>query len=158
MRIRCTTQKSAITTFFRTARKILDEEITRTLSYLCEQCVVRVKDRDAASSWEDQTGNLRSSVGYAVYNYGIKQIQSAFEVVKEGTTGAREGKKMVEELAKQYSETYVALVVAAMSYAEYVENRRDVLASTETWAITKIDSYVAKARDRAIKKINALKL
>ncbi len=67
---------------------------------------------------------------------------------------------MVEELAKQYSDTYALVVVAAMNYADYVEalENKDVLASTELWARGVVDSYIVEAKERAIKRINALTL
>lgn len=134
---------------------ILSEEIIRAFSYLGEQCVKRIRDRSAIDSWIDQTGNLRSSIGYAVYEYGKTLIQSAFEKVKDGSQGSNCGRKAIEELADKYSQTYALVVVAGMSYAEYVEakNSKDVLASTELWAKSKINEYLEKAKDRAYGRI-----
>ena len=74
--------------------------------------------------------------------------------------GQSEGRRMVEELSSKYSQTYALVVVAGMSYAELVEaiESKDVLASTEIWAKQKVDSYLEKAKDRALKRINALQL
>lgn len=139
--------------------KILADEIIRAFSYLGEQCNKRVRDRSGKESWYDQTGNLRSSIGYAIYDHGHKAIESAFEQVGEGTQGAAEGRKAIDELASKYAQTYALVVVAGMSYAEYVEAKenKDVLASTELWARTKIDGYMQKAIERAEKKIERLK-
>ena len=63
---------------------IVGEEIIRALSYLGEQCVRRVRDRSGKDSWFDQTGNLRSSIGYAVYEKGKTVIESAFNQVAQG--------------------------------------------------------------------------
>ena len=138
--------------------KIIRDEIFRTLSYLGEQCVIKTRDRTADDSWIDQTGNLRSSVGYAIYEYGRKEIESAFDVVKGGADGSEEGRKMVEELASLYANTYALVVVAAMNYAEYVEakDNKDVLASTELYARKKISEYIKKALKRAELKIAKL--
>lgn len=138
--------------------EILHDEILRTLSYLGEQCVKRVRDRNSDESWIDQTGNLRSSIGYAVYDHGQKAMESAFEIVKNGSTGAQEGKNYIESLAKQYAQTYALVVVAGMSYAEYVERRdnKDVLASTELWAKSKLDEYLERTMQRIEKKIEAI--
>lgn len=158
--IRCTTPKNALDYFFRQALQIVHDEVTRALSYLGEQCIVKIRDRSGDDSWYDQTGNLRSSIGYAVYDYGKKFIESTFAVVRQGGQGASEGRKMVNELASKYANVYALVVVAGMNYAEYVEaiESKDVLASTESWARSQVDGYIKKAQERAINKINRLKL
>ena len=141
--------------FLRRYAEIVYEELTRSLSYLGEQCVKKARDRAEKDSWFDHTGNLRSSVGYAVYEMGKKKIESAFPVVKEGSEGADEGRKMVDELARLYAKTYTLVVVAAMSYAEYVESleNKDVLASTELWAASQVDAYIAKTKQRVEQRV-----
>lgn len=42
----------------------------RALAYLGEQCVRRIRDRPGEKSWFDQSGNLRSSVGYIISHNG----------------------------------------------------------------------------------------
>lgn len=130
-------------------------EIVRAFSYLGEQCIKRIRDRSAKESWIDQTGNLRSSIGYAVYEEGKVLIESAFEQIKDGKDGSLKGRKVIEELASKYSQTYALVVVAGMEYAEYVEamNNKDVLASTELWARSKVNEYLEKAKERAYGKI-----
>lgn len=141
--------------FLRRYAEIVYEELTRSLSYLGEQCVKKARDRAEKDSWFDHTGNLRSSVGYAVYEMGKKKIESAFPVVKDGSEGADEGRKMVDELARLYAKTYTLVVVAAMSYAEYVESleNKDVLASTELWAASQVDAYIAKTKQRVEQRV-----
>lgn len=160
MGIELKTPKNAIDAFFSQALIILREEIENTLSYLGEQSVKRVRDRVQEDSWFDQTGNLRSSIGYTVFEHGKKLIESAFSVVKNGSIGQSEGRKMVEELAGKYADTYALVVLAGMSYAEIVEalDSKDVLASTEIWARNKLDGYLEKTRQKALKRINAIKL
>ena len=138
--------------------KILQEEIFRALAYLGEQSVKRIRDRGPEESWFDQTGNLRSSIGYAVYGEGRKLMESAFDVVKEGNEGSSEGKRMIDELASKYAETFALVVVAGMEYADAVEARdnKDVLASTEIWARAKIQEYIDRAKTRAENRIAKL--
>ena len=135
--------------------EILAGEIIRALSYLGEQSIKRIRDRSAKESWIDQTGNLRSSIGYAIYDHGRILMESAFEQVKEGMEGRAAGKRTIDELATRYSQTYALVVVAGMKYAEYVEamETKDVLASTELWAKSKVDEYLHKALERASDKI-----
>jgi hypothetical protein len=137
---------------------ILQHEILRALSYLGEDCVKRIRDRSGKDSWFDQTGNLRSSIGYAVYEKGRTVITSAFSQILNGSEGSNEGRKMIDSLAKTYSETYALVVVAGMDYAEYVEARdnKDVLASAELYAMGKIDETLERAAERAMKKMQRL--
>lgn len=151
---------TAIVAYYDNVAKIISEETIRVLSYLGEKCVLRIRDRSAAESWIDHTGNLRSSIGYAVSDKGRIAIESQFNKVLEGSEGSAAGKKLVEELVSQYTRTYALIVVAGMSYAEYVEaiDTKDVLTSTELWADAQIDKYLQMAQSRIMKRVKALKL
>lgn len=67
---------------------------------------------------------------------------------------------MVSDLAKEYSQVYALVVVAAMNYADFVEAKenKDVLASTELWARSVVDGKLKLAVDKAVSKINQIKL
>lgn len=136
---------------------ILKEEFERTLKFLGEECVTMVRNPHP-KDWNDITGNLRSSIGYAIYEQGLEKMRSAFVSVNGGQEGSARGNEYVTELAKLYSSTYALVVVAAMNYAEYVEAKesRDVLASAELYAMSKIDSYLARAKAKAESRINQL--
>lgn len=138
---------------------ILHQEIVRAFSYLGEQCVRRVRDRAGDDSWFDQTANLRSSVGYAVYDKGRLLIESAFEQVGAGSAGSAKGRQLVEELAAKYAQTYALVVLAGMEYADFVEamKNKDVLASTELWARSRLEEYLEKAKIRALGRISQLR-
>ena len=138
--------------------EIVRHEVLRTLNYLGNECDKRVRDRSKEESWIDQTGNLRSSVGYAVYDHGQTANVSAFRIVKQGKRGSDLGKSLAESLAKTYAQHYALVIMAGMEYAEYVERRdnKDVLASTKLWATSKIGDYAERTKKRIEKKINAL--
>ena len=138
--------------------EILKNEITKCLVKLGDECIAKIRDRSKEESWIDRTGNLRSSIGYAVYDYGIKQIESAFQIVRNGNEGSSEGKKMISQLGSEYSNAYALVVVAGMNYASYVEalENKDVLASTELWAKSIVDSRLKRAKKTAVEKINKL--
>lgn len=138
--------------------EILKDEITKCLVKLGEECIAKIRDRSKEESWIDRTGNLRSSIGYAVYDYGIKQIESAFQIVRNGNEGSSEGKKMISQLGSEYSNAYALVVVAGMNYASNVEalENKDVLASTELWAKSIVDARLERAKKAAIEKINKL--
>lgn len=141
------------------SQRVIKEEIFKALAKLGEECVAKVRDRSQEESWFDQTGNLRSSIGYAIYDHGIEQIKSSFSVVKNGGQGASEGRKALENLAREYSRVYALVVVAGMNYAQFVEARdnKDVLASTELWARSVCDGKLKLAVKEAIRRINAIK-
>lgn len=154
------TSMKAIDDLFVKAAKIIFDRVQYNLNYLGLQCVKRIRDRSGDESWYDQTGNLRSSIGYAIYSYGMKQIESAFDSVLGGSEGSQKGKKMVEDLSSKYSDTYALVVVAAMEYADYVESidSKDVLASTEIYAKSQVNRYLEKAIKEAEKEIQRLEV
>ncbi len=158
--IRLVTSTKAIDELFRQAAKIIFDKVQYNLNYLGSLCIRRIRDRSGAESWYDQTGNLRSSIGYAIYSYGKKQVESAFEPVLGAGEGPQKGKKMVDELASQYSDTYALVVLAAMEYAEYVEaiESKDVLASTEIFAKAEVNKYLQKAIKEAENEIQKLEV
>lgn len=136
----------------------LQEQIIIQLQYLGQECVSRIRGRGQSESWIDRTGNLRSSIGSAVYENGKKKLSTAFESVFGGQEGSEAGKRMIDALAKEYSQTYAMVVVAGMDYASYVENMngKDVLASTRLWAESVIGERIEDALRNAeeiIKKI-----
>lgn len=125
----------------------------RALSKLGEQCVTKIRDRAGDKSWYDQTGNLRSSVGYVIaHNKNIIQY-STFNQVKQGSEGVKTGKDLAKELAKRYSNNHVLIVVAGMNYAEFVEamDNKDVLASTELWAREQVPLMLEKLKRQIAK-------
>lgn len=115
--------------------------------------------------YQNWTGNLRSSIGYAVLKDGKIIKESAFEKVqgsgansaivgfttKEGRTvnfhakgksgdgseGQRIGRELIHELASTYNKGYVLLCVAGMRYAMFVEaiGNRDVITRSAYHAI-----------------------
>jgi hypothetical protein len=151
------TPQAQIDALFNSIAQIVAEEMQTALVRLGEMCVTRVRDRSGEESWIDQTGNLRSSIGYAVYDHGKEIFRSQFRQVLNGADGPSAGQRMIEALAAQYSNTYALVVVAGMSYAEYVEAMRnkDVLASTKLWAEKQVANTLKLAMQKAEKRINA---
>lgn len=155
-----TTPISAFDKFVNDAFNIIRNEITMCLTKLGEECIAKIRDRSGSESWFDQTGNLRSSIGYAVYDHGMQKIQSAFQIVMNGNDGSIAGRKMLRQLANDYSNAYALVVVAGMNYADYVESlkNKDVLASTELWAKGVVDARLERAMQSAVAKIDKLVL
>lgn len=82
--------------------------------------------------YKRRSGNLTSSVGYAILDDGKVVMMSKFEVVGNGEKGADEGRKFLKRLISENSKGLVFIMVAGMSYASYVEAMSlDVLESAE---------------------------
>ena len=87
-------------------------------------------------SYTDQTGNLRSSIGYVVVKDGIIVENGKSQKYLEGTLGEGEGVKFARQLAADAPRKGIVLIVSAgMNYAAYVEARGyNVLTSAELLA------------------------
>ena len=117
----------------------LDEQIERieqliiyNLSYVGEQCLTEAR---STNSYKDQTGNLRSSIGYIIVKDGRVIRQSDFAVVRKGSEGKSEGEQFARSLASKFPEGIVLIVVAGMNYASYVSAKGyNVLDSAELLA------------------------
>lgn len=160
MGIRCTTPMSALDDFLKRAVELIKKNMMTALAKLGEESVVKIRDRSQDESWYDHTSNLRSSIGYAVYDYGVKYMQSAFSVLGNGSQGRSEGLRMVTELASEYSNVYALVVIAAMDYADKVEaiESKDVLESTRIWALKQVESRLERAKEASVKEINSWRL
>ena len=160
MAIKMTTSPEALDRFLMAAFTIIRNEVSNALAKLGVECVAKIRDRSSKESWIDHTGNLRSSIGFAVYDHGLKKVQSSFQTIMGGSEGSSEGKKMINNLANEYSKVYALVVVAGMNYAEYVESleSKDVLASTELWAKDVIDARLERAKKSALANIEKLSL
>ena len=144
---------SEINALIEAETKRVDALTIKALSNLGDDCVAEARDRPQTYSWFDQTGNLRSSIGYVVVAHGNIVKRSGFETVMNGSEGSTEGKKLAEELAKKYSSGYALIVVAGMNYAEYVEakDNKSVLASAELSAHAKINNMKEKLKIQVAK-------
>lgn len=156
MGIRLTTSNTALANFLERAAKKLQGNVLKALSKLGDESVAKIRDRSSRESWIDHTGNLRSSIGFAVYEQGIKFMESAFSQVAKGADGSAKGRKMVNDLAKEYTRVYALVVVAGMEYAGEVEaiESKDVLASTKIWATSVVEQRIKAAINAAIIEIN----
>ena len=97
------------------------KEIERMMM-LGEKCVIHAREVPPEIGFYDQTGNLRSSIGYAVFVDGVA-VHSAYEQTLNGSTGVRAGQELAEKVG--CTTTGVCLVVTAgMNYAVYVESGR----------------------------------
>lgn len=105
----------------------VEEKILNLLYYVGEKFVAYAKPLD---TYKDQTGNLRSSIGYVIYKNGQLAMRSAFEQVpcknpynKDELNGGEVGLALAQKVAQQETAPFVLVCVAGMNYAAYVERR-----------------------------------
>lgn len=112
------------------------QKVIRTLKYVGEMCINEARTN---GSYQDQTGNLRSSIGYVVLQDGKPIEKGGFAPTERGTEGGKDGQKegesFINKVTSQYPKGFVLVVVAGMKYASYVEARNyNVLTSAELLA------------------------
>lgn len=126
----------------------MQEEILQELG---EKCVTLARNLPPEQGFHDQTGNLRSSIGYVIFKDGVairENYKAVSGVTEKGETnsgdeGIRKGKELAGEVGKE-TKGLCLVVTAGMEYAAALEaggawklkSRRayDVLASAEILA------------------------
>lgn len=102
--------------------------LLRNMMYVGEKVLNTAR---STNSYKDQTGNLRSSIGYIISVDGRVVHASDFQTVKNGGEGSKEGKDYAKRLARKHPNGICLIVVAGMNYAAYVSANYDVLDSSE---------------------------
>lgn len=94
---------------------------------MMKTCLEIVTHAKQLNTYEDQTNNLRSSIGYIIYNKGEKVAeyfnQDGGGGGGTGTDGIGKGKEAAESAAKDFPEDLVGVIVAGEDYALYVESK-----------------------------------
>lgn len=101
---------------FKLASKV---QMIMAMNYIGQKFIKLARE---SGSYSDQTGNLRSSVGYAIFDNG-KEVNAVFEIADkdEGGAGVRSAKNLAK---KQVAKTGLCLIVTAgMVYAAAVESK-----------------------------------
>ncbi|GGF00140.1 hypothetical protein SAMN05443634_105159 [Chishuiella changwenlii] len=109
----------------------------QTYQYLGESIVAYAK---GDVGFMDQTGNLRSSIGYVLFVNG-QVYKESYEGKQEGI---RAGKDLAKDLASSLRRAPIVLVITAgMNYAYQVETRgKNVISGSENYAKQQADSIV----------------
>lgn len=136
-------------------KKFLEERQRRIYKIIIDNLIAVglqfVADARTNGNYLDQTGNLRSSIGFVVMHNGNVIVQN-FEKSQKGTdreTGLSKAISFTDEIAQNYQKGFVLIVVAGMEYAAAVESKnKDVI----TGSSLKAKADLAKAV-RSIKKM-----
>lgn len=124
---------------FVAAQAEITEKYIRILRYAGEMAVNEAR---TAGSYQDRTGNLRASKGYAIILNG-RIVEDTFIGSSEGVT---KGKALAQDLARQQTEIAL-VVVAGMKYGSYVESRGyNVLTSAEQLANSVVPNLIRQLR------------
>lgn len=117
--------------------------IINTFCYVGEQCIIEARD---GGTYTDQTGNLRSSIGYAVVWDGKVVQRDCIDKVKQGDNGISAGNEYLSQrINKARKKGIVLIVTAGMNYAEYVEAKGyNVLSSAELKAAPLVKSLLTR--------------
>ena len=91
----------------------------RTIWALAQVGEKFVNDARNIKTYQDQTGNLRSSIGYIIAKDGV--------IIQENVEGKAEGrahaKEVAREVLRENSKGFILIVVAGMEYACAVESK-----------------------------------
>ena len=94
----------------------IEQRIIWTLAMVGEKFV---NDARNIKTYQDQTGNLRSSIGYIIAKDGV--------IIQENVEGKAEGrahaKEVASEVLRENSKGFILIVVAGMEYAAAVESK-----------------------------------
>ena len=132
MGINQTTPDGDINDFLRRQIELNQKKITNAFKFCGGTCVKEARD---GGTYQDQTGNLRSSIGYVVVKDGNVVNGSTFDMKEEGWEGKAAGERQLQKLVANYPTGIALIVVAGMSYAAAVEARNlNVLTSAELLA------------------------
>lgn len=136
MGIVMTTSKEDLSRYFAERLRRINTALIMELQNAGEQCVNHAREVGSGNGFSDQTGNLRSSIGYVIYINGRPYTSSGFKQVTgpkgNNGEGSATGEKLADKLASKYRKGICLVVVAGMNYAYYVESKnRDVLSSAE---------------------------
>ncbi len=108
--------------------------LIKRFTMIGEECVRIARE---SGSYNDITGNLRSSIGYVVLQDGKPVVNGASKQYSgtkgNGEAGPAAAEALLNQLQAKFPRGIVLIVCAGMNYAAYVENVRhkDVLTTAE---------------------------
>ncbi len=127
----------------------LENATVYMLKYLGEELAKYAKDQH---NYQDQTGNLTNSIGYAVVRHG-KIIDYGGE--NQPGEGAAEGLKVASQMAAKLPNSFSLVIVAGMNYAAYVEAKGyNVILPAQLKAMHDFPQAMQRLQDLAKKKAN----
>ncbi|PPK98976.1 hypothetical protein [Parapedobacter indicus] len=144
--------KADVRRTMRNKRSQLADAIISRLELIGFEFVKMARSKNASTGgFNDVTGNLRSSIGFAVLRNG-ETVNENFEQSNSGTdkaTGVQAAKSFIDELKGKFPRGYALIVVAGMSYAAAVESRgKDVITGSGLVAEVMLKQAMQRLKDR----------
>ena len=105
----------------------------------------------SSAEYEDQTSNLKSSIGGVVLQDGKTVTYVGFKGKAEGVD---DGTSFINSLIGDYKSGFTIIIVAGMEYATYVENHHDlnVLKKTELKMQSEMQKMLSKLQNKLNKR------
>ncbi len=129
-----TTDYKAVNRALLNRKEELERLLIKRFTMTGEECVRIARE---SGSYNDITGNLRSSIGYVVLQDGKPVVNGASKQYSgtkgNGEAGPAAAEALLNQLQAKFPRGIVLIVCAGMNYAAYVENVRhkDVLTTAE---------------------------
>ena len=114
--------KAGVLNYMQDQVKQIEAKSIEALRYQGEEFVNKAR---LSGNYDDDTGNLRSSIGYVILKNG-RVIDQNFQMAGKGSdrqTGRLEAMEYVTEIASNFPEGLVLIGVAGMNYAAAVESK-----------------------------------
>lgn len=100
----------------------VSQRITKAMVYMLEYMVAELENHAKNSAgYQDQTGNLKTSIGGVVLNGGVPV---SFAGLNSGSEGSIKGTSFLKDKIAEFSnyKGFVLIISAGMEYAAYVED------------------------------------
>lgn len=134
---------SDIARLLKAKKEIIEEAILGRLKFVGEKFIRNARTN---GNYKDQTGNLRSSIGYVILKDG-KQIFTNFRGKKEA--GQLKAIEVANEAAEEFKRGFVLIVVAGMEYAASVESKSyDVLTASSLLAEQDLKAAIEELKNK----------
>jgi len=124
-------------------KKAIEQAILSRLQRVAERFVSNAR---TFGNYKDQTGNLRSSIGYVILKDG-KQLSSSFEGSQPA--GRAKAQEAIKASGAYGARGFVLIVVAGMEYAAAVESKGyDVLTASSILAKDQLEKAMQELKDK----------
>lgn len=118
----------------------IERQQIKRLQMLGEMCVNEARTK---GNYQDQTGNLRSSIGYAVFVDGMA-LHTMFNQIGDGSEGVKAGEALAQKVGSAHKGICL-VVTAGMNYSLYVEAKGlNVITSAEHLAERELPKMLDK--------------
>lgn len=109
----------------------IKERQVERLKILGDLCVKHARMLPKEIGFDDESGNLESSIGCKVFKDGVS-VYSNYKVVGDGYEGAMMGAELAEKVGHKTTKCSMLVVTAGLDYAYHVEPEvNDVSVSLE---------------------------